>query len=109
MVWIDNLRSANWNQAGGVCLFAYIVGCFTSGYYLVRWLAEKDIRLIGSGSVGARNVGRVLGKPGFLLTLLFDFGKGAFVVWVVRHYTPDDRLALLAMLAVVAGHIWPAQ
>jgi glycerol-3-phosphate acyltransferase PlsY len=109
MSWIDTLQSANWHQASRFCLLAYVLGCFTAGYYLVRWLAEKDIRDIGSGSVGARNVGRVLGKTGFFLTVLFDFGKGAVAVLVARHFTGDDRLAGVAMLAVVAGHIWPAQ
>lgn len=109
MSWIENLHSANWNQAGGICLFAYLLGCFTAGYYLVRWLVDQDIRELGSGSVGARNVGRVLGKTGFLLTVLSDFGKGAVVVWAARHYTTDERLVALAMIAVVAGHIWPMQ
>ena len=103
------MRFADWHQASRFCLLAYILGCFTAGYYLVRWLAEKDIRDIGSGSVGARNVGRVLGKMGFLLTVLFDFGKGAIAVLIARHFTADDRLVGLAMVAVVAGHIWPAQ
>jgi glycerol-3-phosphate acyltransferase PlsY len=109
MSWIDNLRSANWNQASGVFFLAYILGCFTAGYYLVRWLGHGDVRDVGSGSVGARNVSRVLGKPGFFLTVLFDFGKGALAVWVARHFTGDDRLASMAMVVVVAGHIWPAQ
>ena len=111
MSWIDNLHSANWNQASGICLFAYVLGCFTAGYYLVRLLADEDIdiREIGSGSVGARNVGRVLGKPGFFLTVLCDFGKGALAVAIARHFTGNEYLVALAMIAVVAGHIWPAQ
>ncbi len=109
MSWINNLHSANWNQAGGICLFAYILGCFTSGYYLVRLLAGQDIREIGSGSVGAKNVGRVLGKPGFFLTVLFDVGKGVAAVLVARQFSADDRLAALAMVGVVVGHIWPVQ
>jgi glycerol-3-phosphate acyltransferase PlsY len=109
MSWIEDLLSANWNQAGGLCLLAYLLGCFTAGYYLVRLLADKDIREIGSGSVGARNVSRVLGKTGFFLTLFCDLGKGALAVWTARYFTGDDRLAALAMLAVVAGHIWPMQ
>ncbi|MBC8095513.1 MAG: glycerol-3-phosphate acyltransferase [Akkermansiaceae bacterium] len=109
MSWIDQWHSANWNLAGILCLFAYILGCFTSGYYLVRWLAHKDIRQIGSGSVGARNVSRVLGKKGFFLTVIFDFAKGILAVLIARHFTHDDRLVLLAMAAVIAGHVWPVQ
>src|SRR6476660_9124333 len=109
MSWIESLRYADWNLASGICLCAYVVGCFTSGYYLVRWLSGKDIRETGSGSVGARNVSRVLGKTGFLLTAALDFFKGVLAVWATRHFTADERLAVVAMLAVVAGHVWPMQ
>jgi acyl phosphate:glycerol-3-phosphate acyltransferase len=109
MLWIENLRSADWNQAGGLCLGAYLFGCFTAGYYLVRARTGQDVRQLGSGSVGARNVGRVLGVTGFFLALCFDFAKGSLVVWAARRFTMDDRLVALAMISVVGGHIWPAQ
>jgi acyl phosphate:glycerol-3-phosphate acyltransferase len=109
MPWIEQLRSVNWSEAAGVFFAAYALGCFTSGYYLVRLRLGQDIHDSGSGSVGARNVGRLLGWRGFLLTVLGDFGKGALAVWAARHYTTDDRLVLLAVLAVVAGHVWPVQ
>ncbi len=109
MTWVDYLRVANWNQASGIGFCAYLLGCFAAGYYLVRSRLGEDVRELGSGSVGARNVGRILGKTGFLLTLLCDFGKGALAVWAARHFTKDDRIVALAMVAVVAGHIWPAQ
>jgi glycerol-3-phosphate acyltransferase PlsY len=109
MSWLDNLHSANWNQASIICLCSYLLGCFAAGYYLVRMRLNEDIRELGTGSVGARNVGRVLGKTGFLLTLISDFGKGSFAVWAARHFTPDDRIVALAMVSVIAGHIWPLQ
>jgi glycerol-3-phosphate acyltransferase PlsY len=106
---MEQLRSADWNRAGCIGLAAYAVGCFTTGYYLVRWRTGQDIRKVGSGSVGARNVGRLLGRQGFLATMLCDFGKGVLAVWGARHFTTDDRLLALAMLGVVAGHLWPVQ
>jgi acyl phosphate:glycerol-3-phosphate acyltransferase len=109
MPWLEQLRSVNWSEAAGVFLAAYALGCFTTGYYLVRLRLGQNIHDSGSGSVGARNVGRLLGWRGFLLTVLGDFGKGALAVWAARHFTTDDRLVLLAMLAVVAGHVWPVQ
>jgi acyl phosphate:glycerol-3-phosphate acyltransferase len=109
MPWIEQLRSVNWSEAGYIFLAAYALGCFTTGYYLVRRRTGQDLRLLGSGSVGARNVGRLLGWRGFLVTVLGDFGKGALAVWAARHFTPDERLVVLAMLAVVAGHVWPVQ
>ena len=109
MSWIEHVRSANWHQGSFIFACAYLLGCFTSGYYLVRWLAGQDLRELGSGSVGARNVGRILGKTGFALTVLADVTKGMIAVWAVRHYTTDPQLILLGMVAVVAGHIWPVQ
>ena len=109
MPWIEQLQSANWFQATGCLLGAYLLGCLATGYYLVRARTDRDLRELASGSTGARNAGRVLGKTGFGLTVLGDFGKGAFAVWAARDWTQHDHFAALAMLAVVAGHIWPAQ
>jgi glycerol-3-phosphate acyltransferase PlsY len=101
MPWIEQLQSANWRE--GTCIFfgAYSLGCFTTGYYLVRLCQDRDIRTLGSGNVGAKNVGRLLGWAGYLVTMLGDSAKGALAVWAA--------LAGLAMLAVVTGHVWPAQ
>ena len=109
MPWIEQLRLTNWTRAGCIGLASYALGCFTTGYYLVRWRTGQDVREVGSGSVGARNVGRLLGRQGFLATMLCDFGKGMLAVWWARHFTTDDRLLALAMLGVVAGHLWPVQ
>ena len=109
MSWIEPLRSANWNHAAGILLGSYFLGCFTTGYYLVRFLTGNDVRETGSGSVGARNVSRILGKTGFTLTLLVDFAKGVLAVQLARHFTTEDCVVALAMMAVVAGHVWPIQ
>lgn len=92
-----------------MALGAYLLGCFNTGFYLVRLKQKIDIRSLGSGNAGARNVGRVLGWPGFVLTLIGDAGKGALAVWATRHFCAVDALLAIAVLAVVAGHIWPAQ
>jgi len=109
MSWIYQLQSANWSQASGIALTAYLFGCFATGYYLVRMRLDQDIRDLGSGSVGAKNVRRFLGWPGFVTVVLGDVSKGMFAVWVARHFTQNDRIVALAMVAVVVGHIWPAQ
>jgi len=88
---------------------AYAIGCFTTGYYLVRIRTGRDIREIGSGSAGARNVGRILGKPGFFLTVIGDFAKGALAVWLAQMFAHNEISAALAVAAVVAGHLWPVQ
>lgn len=88
---------------------AYLLGCFATGYYLVRLRTGQDIRELGSGSVGARNVGRVLGQTGFFLTVAGDVAKGAFAVWAAQHFRAEEWMAAVALLAVVTGHLWPVQ
>ena len=92
-----------------VMLAGYALGCFTSGYYLVRWRTGHDIRMLGSGSVGATNVSRVLGLSGFFLTVLCDFGKGMLAVWLAEYFRINPTATVLTMLAVTTGHVWPAQ
>ncbi len=110
MALIEHLQSANGLQATSSVVVAYFLGCFATGYYLVRARTGRDIREIESGSIGARNVGRVLGKSGYLLTALGDMAKGALAVWFAAEFTNRNLSAMaLAVLAVVAGQIWPAQ
>jgi glycerol-3-phosphate acyltransferase PlsY len=49
-----------------------------------------------------------LGTWAFLVVLLCDLSKGVLAVWLTRRFTHNETLALLAMLAVTIGHIWPA-
>lgn len=92
-----------------VIVAGYILGCFAPGYYLVRWRQKKDIRGGGSGSTGATNVGRELGPTGFAVTFVLDCAKGALVGWMVMYFKLGPWVGVLCGLAVVAGHIWPAQ
>ena len=96
-------------MALGVVAGSYVLGCFATGYYLVRQRTGQDIRELGSRSTGARNAGRALGRDGFWLTMAGDMAKGGLAVWLAWEWTGNDRAALLAWLAVVAGHVWPAQ
>lgn len=87
---------------------AYALGCVCAGYYLVCLVAGEDIRLSGTGATGATNVGRRLGADGFAVTLALDCAKGAAAVWIARR-AGLDFAAGLAVVAVVGGHVWPAQ
>ena len=88
---------------------SYLLGCFTTGYYLVRLLTGQDIRVVSSGNVGSRNVGRLLGAKGFILTFIGDAGKGMLAVWLAHRLGGGQLLATAAVVAVTAGHIWPVQ
>jgi acyl phosphate:glycerol-3-phosphate acyltransferase len=111
MTWIEQIfgQSVSGGRVACALLGGYAAGCLATGYYLIRMRFGLDIRELGSGSVGARNAGRIMGAPGFIFTVAGDFSKGAVVVWAARHLWDDQRLTGLAMLAVVFGHIFPLQ
>lgn len=90
-------------------LIAYLLGCFSTAYYLVRWRTGEDVRTLGSGNAGARNAGRVLGRWGFLVTVAGDVGKGALAVWLARFLNAGEWAIAFSIVAVVSGHIWPVQ
>jgi glycerol-3-phosphate acyltransferase PlsY len=88
---------------------SYVIGCFTAGYYWTRWRTGQDIRQLGSGNVGARNVGRVFGAGGFTVTCLLDIAKGMIAVTVAWRLSLRPEAVVAALFAVIAGHNWPMQ
>lgn len=88
---------------------AYALGCIQTGYYLVRARTGRDLRREGSGSTGARNVGRILGRAGFVLTLAGDLLKGALALGLAARLGASPWAAAAALVAVAAGHVWPVQ
>ena len=87
-----------------------MVGCLNGGYYAVKLKSGQDIRALGSGNAGATNAGRLLGKRGFLLVMLFDAVKMLAALKVAALLFPGDTLVpALTMPAVLLGHIFPAQ
>jgi glycerol-3-phosphate acyltransferase PlsY len=95
-------------------LTGYLLGSIPSGYLAGRWWMGIDIRQQGSGSTGATNVLRVVGKGPALVVFLLDVGKGAAAVLLAKALlyqagqTPwTDSGVVAAGLAALAGHIWP--
>ena len=85
----------------------YLLGAIPSGYLAGRWLRGIDLRDCGSGSTGATNVLRNVGKGPALLVFLLDVGKGALAVLLAKSVGLSDWVQVLAGLAALAGHIWP--
>lgn len=88
-------------------LIAYLLGGICTGYYLVRLKSGVDIREQGSGGVGARNVSRVLGKWGFIITSLGDVLKGIAAILLARRFELSEPAVSVVLVAVIAGHVWP--
>lgn len=91
-----------------VILGAYLIGSIPTGYIIVKLATGQDIRTIGSGSTGATNVKRVMGKKWFFITLLLDAFKGALPVVLAAlfasNFTDIGLLPVLAAVAVILGH-----
>ena len=62
----------------------YLLGSFPSGYLAGRWCAGVDIRQLGSGSTGATNVLRQVGKGPALVVFVVDVFKGSAAVILAR-------------------------
>ena len=92
-----------------VALGAYALGSFSTGYYLVRLRTGRDIRLLGSGSAGGRNVARSVGLTASAMTLAGDAAKGALAAGTAVLLGLETWAVMLVIGAVVAGHIWPPQ
>lgn len=65
---------------GVIWLIAYLWGSIPTGYLAGRLLQGIDLREHGSGSTGATNVLRTLGKGPALLVLLIDMLKGVLAI-----------------------------
>lgn len=81
--------------------------------YLIGKFNGVDIRLHGSGNIGATNISRVLGKKWGRVCFFCDFFKGLLPVLVVFFMLRADVFMdtcglgmVTAGLAAVCGHIW---
>ena len=87
---------------------SYIIGSIPTGYIIVKMATGQDIRKVGSGSTGATNVKRVMGKKWFFITLLLDAFKGALPVVLASvfatAFTKIGLLPVLAAVSVILGH-----
>ena len=108
---------------------SYLLGSIPFGYLLVRAFRGEDVRVSGSGNIGASNVARKSPALG-ILTLILDALKGfaavtiaillspqlspeTSLVTVLRHATslaslpPISVHAAMAALVAVLGHMFP--
>ena len=89
-------------------LVGYLLGSIPFGYLLVRARSGRDVRAMGSGNIGATNVGRTAGLSTGVATLILDAAKGSFAVWLAGHFSGGNiRIMMYAGLAAILGHIFP--
>lgn len=97
----------------GYAALAYLVGSIPFAYLVPRLVKGVDIRKVGSGNVGATNVGRVLGFRYFVVVMLLDALKGFLPTFfadravgaVSGGWLPETSIA--AMAGAILGHNFP--
>ena len=95
-----------------VGLVGYGIGSISSGYLVGKIYRNVDLRTVGSGSTGATNTFRHLGRGAGLLVAVLDILKGAAAVLFAQLLFAMEGDArhvaeALAAVAAVAGHCWP--
>jgi glycerol-3-phosphate acyltransferase PlsY len=66
-------------------VITFLYGSIPFGLIFTKLISGKNIKLEGSGNIGATNVSRVVGFwPAGLLTFLFDFSKGFLPIVIFR-------------------------
>ncbi len=94
-----------------VAVIAYLLGSINSAYIITRLMIGKDIRRLGGGNAGGRNVFREVGLRAAIPVAIFDVGKGAASVAIAYRLLnvplyEINVFVLLAGLVAVAGHMW---
>ncbi|GHV28374.1 glycerol-3-phosphate acyltransferase [Clostridia bacterium] len=95
-----------------LCLGAYLLGGFSTGRWLVSRQKGVDIRAFGSGSSGATNVLRVMGKNAGLITFAGDFLKGiiaalAGVIFADALQMSPKLAACVIGFCAIFGNVFP--
>lgn len=89
-------------------IMAYLIGSIPTGYIIVKLFTGQDIRTIGSGSTGATNVKRVMGKNWFFTVMLLDAFKGALPIILAKIFATSfvsiGLIPVLCAVAVILGH-----
>jgi glycerol-3-phosphate acyltransferase PlsY len=87
---------------------AYLLGSLPFGL-LLGHLRGVDIRAVGSGNIGATNVGRALGRGWAVVAFACDFLKGWLPSSLAFHSRAEhaELLGVLCAGAAVCGHVWP--
>ncbi|MDR0423447.1 MAG: glycerol-3-phosphate 1-O-acyltransferase PlsY [Rickettsiales bacterium] len=91
-----------------VFLPAYLCGSIPFGLIITKLVGNIDIRTQGSGSIGATNTTRALGKKYGALVLFLDGMKAFIPVMLAKHYFPNGLvIPTFIALFVIMGHCFP--
>jgi len=88
-------------------LGSYLLGSVPAAYLAAKWSRGIDIRLYGSGNIGATNLLGLTARWIAIVVIIFDLGKGMATVWVAELTGLDVAQQVAVGLAAIIGHNWP--
>jgi glycerol-3-phosphate acyltransferase PlsY len=102
-------------------LMNYLIGSIPFAYIIPKKISGKDIRMIGSGNVGATNVYRAIGPIWGVVVFLLDMLKGYVAAYLstliitkeqftikLSGFSVNHEIILLSVvLWSVIGHVFP--
>ncbi len=86
-------------------LISYLFGSVPWALVIGKLFYHKDIRLEGSGNLGASNAGRVLGKHVAVIVTVLDALKAFLSMMIAHSIAPGAEI--YAGLACCIGHCFP--
>lgn len=91
-------------------MFSIVLGYLAGSVPFAFLLARRrgvDVRVTGSGNVGAANVMRTTGTGRAIAVMALDVAKGAAAVLAVQFAAGGASVAALTGVAAVVGHVYP--
>ena len=87
----------------------YALGSIPTGYWLMRWTRNVDIRTVGSGNIGATNALRTGGLAAGVIVLFVDVLKGFLAAAMAKLFLMQPSppgMALACGTLAILGHAY---
>lgn len=88
-------------------VFAYVLGSIPFSQLIASWRTGLNLREVGEGNVGSRNVWHVAGPEWGLVAFGLDTCKGLGALELARAARAPEAVALLCGVAALLGHQFP--
>ncbi|MYL70548.1 glycerol-3-phosphate acyltransferase [Halobacillus litoralis] len=87
-------------------IISYLFAGINGAYVVTKYKLQEDITMLGSGTGGARNAGRMAGEQAFIWTVVIDALKTILPLSLALYLSVSPVILAAMVISSVAGHIW---